>query len=325
MTNRKEKNKRNHSISILIIATLLSCSALSHAQINNEVYYEYPNRESFLDADRLGRRVNYNGNADSLAKALTEPYENLYLKYKAIYSWIAYHVKYDFEGLENPSILVTAPIRVLDSLKTVCAGYANLMCLLCKKADLPCEIVSGWARTSEVDFNGINWLKPDHAWNAIKINGEWRYCDATWGAGYGITKKDKKAFIPHFTSAFFNMSAQKAFLQHYPEEIRWLNEAGRSKTDFENQPIYHRSYFTQYIIEINQTSNYIKRNLFGRVPVRIQSSLVIHSIGIDSSSKLFTKSEIDSVHKAKFNPSKNNHTVSIYVNGHQLVSYLNTK
>lgn len=318
----KKKIKLARLFFLNTIFCLLIFNTLS-AQNVDPGFYPSPDHNSYLEADRHARGMNYTGNPDSLAKALTAKFDNPYLKYKAIYSWIAYHIEYDFEGLNDETLLVTTPLLVLDSLKTICSGYANLMCFLCKKVDLPCEVISGWARTSTDNFEGINWMETDHAWNAIKINGEWRYCDATWGSGYGKTKKKKDVFVSSFTSAYFNMSAEWTFLQHYPQKECWQKEIGRTKTEFENQAIYHRSFFTQYIREINQTNKYIKWNLFGAIPICIKSSLAIHSIRLGSVTKTFSQKKIDITHSAKFRLSKDDHIISLYVNNRQIVSYLN--
>ncbi|MBQ3599685.1 MAG: hypothetical protein II992_00580 [Lachnospiraceae bacterium] len=53
---------------------------------------------------------------------------------------------------------------------TVCQGYALLFYKMCTEAGIPCRYVYGQA--------GVN-----HAWNIVKIDGEWYHIDTTWDDG----------------------------------------------------------------------------------------------------------------------------------------------
>lgn len=56
----------------------------------------------------------------------------------------------------------------------VCDGYAKAYKLLCDKAQIPCEIVTG-----KVDGVG-------HAWNLVQINGVWYHMDVTFDDPVGM-------------------------------------------------------------------------------------------------------------------------------------------
>lgn len=47
----------------------------------------------------------------------------------------------------------------------VCQDYAELFQAMCVQSGIPCQLVSG---------------APDHAWNRVYVDGEWRYMDVTW-------------------------------------------------------------------------------------------------------------------------------------------------
>ncbi|MBN2524618.1 MAG: hypothetical protein JXB24_15210, partial [Bacteroidales bacterium] len=199
---------------VVFLAILLVTSLAAKGEESPTRYNREPGWKEYLRADRWARAMKYTGDPDSLARALTEPFDNIFLKYKTIYSWIAFNIAYDVPAYLGKSPRYNDPITVLDSQKTVCAGYAKLMCFLCKSVGLECEYVTGWAKNSVDEHLESIDEYPDHAWNAIYINEEWRYCDITWGAG-SVLNNEK--FIPGFTSAYFNMSAEKAFLQHFPQ------------------------------------------------------------------------------------------------------------
>ena len=58
--------------------------------------------------------------------------------------------------------------------RSVCAGYSRAFEYLCRKAGLECVYVTGTA----VLNNGENG---SHAWNLIRIQDQWYWCDVTWG------------------------------------------------------------------------------------------------------------------------------------------------
>ena len=53
--------------------------------------------------------------------------------------------------------------------EALCEGYAKAFDLLAKELDLPSVLVTGVD-----DSNG------NHAWNQVKINGDWYNTDVTW-------------------------------------------------------------------------------------------------------------------------------------------------
>lgn len=56
--------------------------------------------------------------------------------------------------------------------KSVCAGYGRAYQLLLQTVGIPCLYVTGLAD------NGYE--TGGHAWNLVKLNGYWYYCDPTW-------------------------------------------------------------------------------------------------------------------------------------------------
>ena len=58
----------------------------------------------------------------------------------------------------------------LASGTAVCGGYSNLYTLLLRNAGIPAFKVSGY----------LNSRKMGHAWNILRMDGEWLYADPTW-------------------------------------------------------------------------------------------------------------------------------------------------
>lgn len=79
------------------------------------------------------------------------------------YDWIYQNMEYDY-SLKNISLY-----QALETGKTICSGYAGIFQAICNDLNLECEILYG----------------DNHAWNKVRLNGEWRYVDITWDKGQG--------------------------------------------------------------------------------------------------------------------------------------------
>ncbi len=93
-------------------------------------------------------------------------------KSDAIYRYITENVEYDYDNLydENHKLKFTAYAALIDG-KAVCQGYASLYYRMAKECGLNVRIISGES------FN------QGHAWNIVKIDGDFYYLDSTWDAG----------------------------------------------------------------------------------------------------------------------------------------------
>lgn len=98
------------------------------------------------------------------------PSGNDFEREEYINNYIIDNCKYDdaaaqtenIEGNENDAY------GALVDGKAVCEGYARAFQLLCNKANIDCVLLSG---TADSD---------NHAWNGVKIGGDWYQIDVTW-------------------------------------------------------------------------------------------------------------------------------------------------
>ena len=98
-------------------------------------------------------------------------------KETAIYNWVVHNVDYDWTHqnilLPTPRESFT-PYGGLVNHTAVCLGYAATFQLLCDLAGVECITVVGAAFGS----------REDHAWNMVRLNGNWYCLDVTWDANY---------------------------------------------------------------------------------------------------------------------------------------------
>lgn len=136
-----------------------------------------------------------------------------------IYFWISNNIAYDVESyINNLDIDVSAENTFL-TRKTVCSGYANLFLEFCYRVNLDCEVIDGFAKG--YGFNGEKVQKPNHAWNAVKINNKWELIDVTWGAGYVDNEEGILSFRKLFCSRYLFDKPDDFILEHFPVDSKW--------------------------------------------------------------------------------------------------------
>lgn len=100
-----------------------------------------------------------------------------YEKVKYIYEYIINNTDYDLKAPDNQTAY-----SVLINGSSVCGGYASAFLYLCDRAGIDCAYVTG-----EIIGKG------PHAWNLVKISGDYYWVDTTWGdPAYFITLKGQE-------------------------------------------------------------------------------------------------------------------------------------
>lgn len=142
-------------------------------------------------------------------------------KAHALYRWLGENIAYDtysFFNKKNTEYPDQSGKAVLQRRDAVCAGYSELFHEMAEAVGLESKILSGYTRKDDYDpqrkFTGS-----DHAWNAVKIDGEWQLLDATWGAGSVDDQTQKFTRGPQ--DGWF-MTPPEIFLNtHLPEDEKW--------------------------------------------------------------------------------------------------------
>jgi hypothetical protein len=133
---------------------------------------------------------------------------------RAAFTWIADNVAYDLAfGREW-----TAPDVVLEGGRAACYGYAALFKSLVEAMGLEGAIIIGHGKGRGYEPGQATTRAHDHMWNAVKIGGEWRLVDCTWGAGY---VDDGGRFVRRFTDHYFLTPPEEFAYDHLPYGPRW--------------------------------------------------------------------------------------------------------
>jgi hypothetical protein len=181
----------------------------------------------FQEVDRYARNAPTNVQSivalvDYFSLRPTNPIE----KARMIYVWLTDNISYDAKAYNLKDLGDNSPSTVFKTKKAVCAGFANLYTELGEKLGLEIETISGVAKGYEFEENVSDDLEEsiNHAWNTIRIDGEWRVFDATWGEGYGMSnKKGKLESTKKFDETWFNVDPVNALFSHFPEDLNKQN------------------------------------------------------------------------------------------------------
>lgn len=205
-------------------------------------------------------------NLDSLAIYLTQSFTDDELKVRSIFRWVANNIAYDTKKqlnvIKDPSDKSQTALQVLKTKKAVCEGYSELVKSLCDRSGIMAIVVEGIASPQNA--------KPlPHAWNAVKINNEWKLLDATWAAG-GVEDKSN-VFKKHFFEEWFFTPEKTMLISHYPEDPVWqlaketINKKSfleKMKTPFESNFSYADT-ISRYLngLETDTIQAFLNRNL----------------------------------------------------------------
>jgi transglutaminase-like putative cysteine protease len=130
---------------------------------------------------------NHQPEIKELAYQLTKGLKTEHDKSMAIFKWVATNITYDAEAFfqvpQNPRYY-----SALETLKTkvaLCSGYANLNAALHRAIGMEARVVYG----------------EGHAWNEVKISGEWQEQDPTYASG-GLDLQNE-LFIKKYSDHYF--------------------------------------------------------------------------------------------------------------------------
>jgi len=173
----------------------------------------------------------------SLVNYLIEPAQDEIHKVRVLFRWISQNIDYDVDAYFDRRLIVEDPIMVINRGTAVCGGYAQLFKLLCSEAGITCEIVSGWSKGYSEELSG----RPNHAWNAVKINQQWYLLDVTWGSGY---INNQQSYTKSFQEHYFLTDPHILIYDHLPEDEKWQQlETPVSLNEFEDLILLRPNFF----------------------------------------------------------------------------------
>ncbi|WPX08904.1 S-layer homology domain-containing protein [Anaerocellum danielii] len=124
--------------------------------------------------ERIARRQAVLQKAQEIVQTVIDQTYNDYDKVLALHDYLVLNTRYDMESYLNqsgPFDIHTAYGALINGL-AVCDGYAKAMYVLLNTTGIETIVVYGQA--------GDVASKIGHAWNMVKLDGDWYHLDATW-------------------------------------------------------------------------------------------------------------------------------------------------
>lgn len=138
-------------------------------------------------------------------------------KVRSIFTWMARHISYDTEAAASLEIPSQQPEDVIARRTAVCEGYARLFNTLCEKNNIESRMVVGFVKPRATDI--IRAEIPNHAWNAVKVNGRWFLVDVGWASqALSQAPQTEKSYA---LNMFYLVNPSRLIQTHFPEDPMW--------------------------------------------------------------------------------------------------------
>ena len=178
-----------------------------------------------IDSHALAAPPKLRKSLPALAKYLVSSLSTDLQKSRSIYTWITHNIIFDIDsflkGKHYPSM---EPKDVLLRGSAVSSGYAKLFKAFADKVGLKCESITGYAKGYAWKGNLLTDI--NHDWNAVKVDDNWYFIDATWGSG----DVKGREFIRKFKNIYFLCPEDVFFYHHYPADTNWLPDIWKCKS-----------------------------------------------------------------------------------------------
>ncbi|MCC5928946.1 MAG: hypothetical protein JJU28_06845 [Cyclobacteriaceae bacterium] len=138
-------------------------------------------------------------------------------KVRSIFTWMSRHIIYDAQAAASLDIPSQQPEAVISRRTAVCEGYARLFNSLCEINQIESRMVVGFVKSRPGDV--INAETPNHAWNAVKVNGRWFLVDVGWASqALAQAPETEKSYA---LNMFYLVSPARLIQTHFPEDPMW--------------------------------------------------------------------------------------------------------
>ena len=262
--------------------------------------YDDPSVFEFIDEQAINvaesEQTSYTELVDQLTYGLSSDLE----KARAIFRWIT--VK-DLNAIEfGDSLTADTPLGLLRGIKFGTETYHTLFMRLCSYAGMHCVDIKGHSKS--VGYEPGMRIQPGkftNTWNAVLIDGEWRFVQCNWGARHLVMSKDKKIddtssnrmsqqtkpsrdkIKYQYDEHYFLPDPDEFILEFFPHNAEWqLLEQPIGLDEFESLPFVRSLFFHYHLDFLNQRQAIIFTNTRGacdiklRMPDDLKSRLAFH-------------------------------------------------
>lgn len=229
--------------------------------------------QDYSGIDAAARNYPFTTDYQRAASELTREYADDRSKLRAIFSWIVHNINYDTEPLEifrqtgkrgstkfqvrsqeelDQQMRAWEISRIQTALKErkgVCMDYSFLLKHMCEAVGIEALYLSGFGRFSPQTIGKVH-SKPNHAWNAVKLEDAWHLLDATWSTGMAVQQ--------HLVQGYFLVTPDIFIHTHHPDSAQWqLLENPLSAVAFADLAFMQRGFLEHNGVDFQPRGAYI--------------------------------------------------------------------
>ncbi|MFD0965018.1 transglutaminase domain-containing protein [Pseudofulvibacter geojedonensis] len=225
---------------------------------------------------------------NDLAQKIKDDFTSEEDRVRAAYYWVSNNISYDFKYLDSGKTPYKSipddhqyssklakqkrkyANKCFSSKKAICEGYSLILNYIYKYLQIESIVIVGGTKQYTRKIGRVR-SSSNHAWNAVRINNEWKLIDATWSTGN--SRKVPNKF--DFSDEYFFTPPENFILTHYPDKKEWqFLKKTISKETFYYNPIFHGTYFNSGL-KINQFHK-------GLIKIKDKKSIKLNFTEIDS-------------------------------------------
>ncbi|MDR2486236.1 MAG: hypothetical protein LBD55_12710 [Treponema sp.] len=129
---------------------------------------------------------------------------------KKAHDWLALNIAYLGPDSQAPN---QSPEGVIAGGRAAGRGYAAVFKALCDAMSIPCVVIHGYARAAgSLLFDDENPSIPNHAWNKVRIHGDWYMVDTARDAG----AFDGRNYEASYSTDYLFLKPEHSVFTHFP-------------------------------------------------------------------------------------------------------------
>ncbi|MEN7548217.1 transglutaminase domain-containing protein [Rapidithrix thailandica] len=207
---------------------------------------------------------------EQLNELISHRFSREYEQVRAFFIWITENVGYDTQTFFSSGYEKKSAAEVMRQKKAVCQGYSALFEELCRLAGIEAVTVYGFARKHISQIGAL--YQTNHAWSAVKIEGDWYLLDVTWASG--TVEYHTQTFKKELNDYYYLCPPEYFIFDHIPEENQWqLLNPQKKKEELCNLPRIAKGYFYNQLTRlfskqgIIQTTKSVSISFEAKAPV----------------------------------------------------------
>lgn len=224
----------------------------------------------------------------SVAQYIANQEPDPYLRIKALHDYVAERITYDVKAFETGIQPSQEAKDVFKRRTAVCTGYANLLSALGNAVGEKIYLVTGKVRQDLIPVERLPIIFKltntmiGHAWNAVKIAGNWYLIDVTWDSG----SVENSNQMSSYSTDYLMIPPQIMVTSHFPDIPNWqLLSTPVSYETFEKQPLLEPKFFAKGLQLISPTQYLTDVQKIAKVEIKNPQQHLIGAVYLNEKTK----------------------------------------